>query len=127
MLADQYKFAYVGSAYSHPDSEVRRWRYLKAVSYVRQRLLEGIVVYSPIVHCHPIQEAYPNEFPTEFEFWRNIDLTMLSKASSFHYLVFEGHFSSKGLAAEKKFAIEQNIPIEYYALCPDIKIWKRND
>lgn len=106
-------YHYIACPYSDDDAEVRNQRYLDASKYVAQELLRGVVVYSPIVHCHNLQLMYPTLLPTTFDFWRNIDFTMLSKASRMDVLMMPGWDKSVGVREEIAFCTRNNIDIHY--------------
>lgn len=100
---------YLSSPYSDPDKTIVEQRF-DAVCRVAGRLMnEGKVVYSPIVHCHPIAERL--DLPRTWEFWEKFDREMLTMANEFYILRLPGWEKSKGVAAERKIAQELGLPI----------------
>lgn len=84
-------------------------------------LRRGLVVYSPIVHNHPIAELI--DLPKDWAFWEKIDITMLAKCDMLYVLKINGWEKSRGVAAEIKFAMNRNIPITHTKL-EDWKDWQ---
>ncbi len=60
------------------------------------------MVFSPIVHNHPI--AINHELPKGWEFWKQIDLRMVRSCDAFAMLLIEGYTESKGMQAEREYA-----------------------
>jgi len=69
----------------------------------------GIVVYSPIAHCHPI--AVRVGLPRDWNFWHTFDREMLKGASEFWILRLPGWDKSKGVAAEREIAESLGLPV----------------
>lgn len=86
-------------------------RFEAACAAVGHLMLEGEVVYSPIVHCHPIAVRY--SLPRDWEFWHKFDREMLRGAHELRILKLPGWEESKGIAAEKQIAFEFYLPITY--------------
>lgn len=72
----------------------------------------GVVVYSPIVHCHPIAMRY--KLPGDHEYWELFDKTMLANAERFGVLAVDGWEQSKGIRQELEIANELDKPISYF-------------
>jgi hypothetical protein len=104
-------YAYLASVYYHPDPFERERRYLQAAQATVHLLKLGMWIYSPIVHCHHL--SLIADLPKEIDFWLAYDKAMLEKASKLLILRTDRLKQSKGVAAEKAFAEENNIPIEY--------------
>lgn len=104
---------YVASPYSDPDPAVRRKRFAAAAHLAACLIRTGRVVFSPIVHSHPIQEA--GEMPTGWEFWRTQDEWYLRAAAAFYVYVLPGWRKSAGVRAEITFfqKYHGDIPIRY--------------
>lgn len=102
---------YLGQPYSHKEFEIRERRFRMAVKATAALLNYGHVVYSPILHCHPLAQL--EKLPTSFAFWKNLNLGMLSKADELYVLTIDGWRESLGLTSEIAFAKENNIPINY--------------
>lgn len=61
---------YLASPYSDPDPAVREQRYEAACAATVAMLRAGHVVFSPIVHSHPLV-AYG--LPTDWAFWQRVN------------------------------------------------------
>lgn len=105
---------YIASPYSHPNAEIMMERYHKVILYTGLRLSEGVVAFSPIVHCHSI--AVHCNLPINFEFWKNYNFGMLKLASSLEVLTIQGWDESAGVKAEIEFAYGNGIPTRYVTL-----------
>jgi len=104
-------FIYVASPYSDKDADVVEERFLAVEKYTAAMLKEEQYLYSPIVHCHSIADKY--ELPLDFNFWKNYNQAMLSKASLLVVLMLDGWEESKGVTAEIEFAKSCGIEVEY--------------
>ena len=71
-------------------------------------LREGIVVFSPIVHCHEL--AKHHDMPTDAEFWRFYNRIMIQGTRELWLLLLDGWKESKGMKGERDMAIELGIP-----------------
>lgn len=101
-------YIYLASPYSSPEPQIRHERY-EAVAHATQWLLNNKHwTYSPIVHCHKLALDY--KMPTDFDFWREYNEAMLSRAAMFYVLELEGWKESKGVAGELEFARSNGIP-----------------
>ena len=102
---------YLATPYSHPDPEIREWRF-KRVNKVAARLMrEGVNVFSPISHTHPI--AVAGDLPKGFDFWEQYDREILSHCTKMIVFRQEGWQLSAGVAAELSIAAELGLEIEY--------------
>lgn len=70
---------------------------------------EGLVIYSPIAHCHPI--AVRVGLPRDWQFWEKFDRTMLSNAKELWILKLPGWECSRGVAAERAIAEKLGLPV----------------
>ena len=102
---------YLACPYSHPDREVRIYRF-NAVNRVAAHLMSnGEIVFSPISHTHPIAEA--GELPLGWDYWERFDRTFLQMSQRFIILTLDEWQESKGVAAEIKIARELGLKVEY--------------
>jgi|GEM_PF-430587 len=102
--------AYLAAPYSHPNPQIKDWRY-KAVTKVAAELLkEKQMVYSPLTHNVPLSRL---GVVGSWETWRELDHHMLSKCDLLIVLTLEGWETSTGVLSEIEFAKEKNIPIHY--------------
>lgn len=101
---------YLASPYSHPDRVVRKWRYELACKVAALLMRDGHLVYSPIVHSHPLT-AYG--LPTNWEHWRPLDEAMLGRCQALVVARLDGWEQSQGVAAEIALARELGLRIGF--------------
>ena len=102
-------FSYLASHYSSPDPEIVQTRFLAAEAATAWCLRHSLWVYSPIVHCHALCEAY--QMPSDAEFWKEYNFAMLARSSKLLLLNIDGWKESKGVAAEIAEAYRLHLPI----------------
>jgi len=104
-------FAYLGAPYSHPDKEVREARF-EAVTTITALLMKlGMVVYSPITHCHIV--ANNHNLPGDWSFWKPVNKVFLKHCSALLVLQLPDWSASEGLSKEINLAIELGKPVIY--------------
>lgn len=101
---------YLASPYSHSDPAVREQRFRDVCRVTAQLLRDGMLVFSPIVHCHPLVEF---NLPTDWSFWEVYDLTMLKLCDGLVVLMLKGWTESKGVQREVAEANKLKLPIRY--------------
>ena len=74
-------------------------------------MLQGAVVYSPIVHSHPIVERF--RLPMDWNFWQHFDRSIIHRADALEVLMFDGWHRSVGVTAEINFARGLGLPIAF--------------
>lgn len=109
---------YLASPYSSPHASVMERRFRQAAAATAALINRGKIIYSPILHFHPLAEMH--ELPKDFEFWKEVNLAMLTKADELCVLTLDGWRESRGVQAEIAFAKERIMPIDY--ISPEI--WK---
>lgn len=102
---------YLASPYSDPSPVVRENRYDLALDATAYLMRQGIVVFSPIVHCYEIQQRY--KLPGDHNFWLTYDEGILRRCFAMWILCIEGWRESKGIASEMKFCERNNIRVSY--------------
>jgi hypothetical protein len=100
---------YLASPYTSDRMEVQEERYMEAMKYTAKLLNQGFVVYSPILHFHPL--AAEHKLPGTFEFWERLNLGMLELATTFALLHLDGWMESIGCLSELTFALKKKLPI----------------
>lgn len=101
---------YLASPYTHESIEVRRERFEKVASVTARLMRQGIHVFSPIVHCHPLAERY--NLPSDYTFWEEYDRKFLAVCGEMWIVMLDGWMESKGVAAEIKIARQLGIPVK---------------
>ena len=108
-------FSFVSSPYNHNSVSVRSAHFedvCKVCAHFAAEL--RMIVYSPIVHWHPIAAIY--DLPKGHEYWKEADETMLSKAREMIIIHMEGTEESAGIENETRFCNQNNIPIRHFSL-----------
>lgn len=104
---------YLATPYSDPNPFVREARF-KAVNYQAAELMrQGVHIYSPISHTHPI--AVAGNLPKGWDYWEQYDRTILAACTRMIVFRQPGWERSKGVAAEMAIAKEMGLPIEFIA------------
>lgn len=104
---------YLASPYSHPDSLIRKTRFLIAEQFIAHcHDTMHVVPFSPIVYLHKMAED--NKWPGDAGYWRPFNMNMLRKSDALFALKLDGWEESKGMALELKLAKMLNIPITSY-------------
>lgn len=108
------QYVYLASPYSHPDFAVRERRYREAQHAAVAIMRDGYVVYSPIVHSHPLSEIMP---PRDHEFWMQQCLPLLAGASHLVVLTIDGWHESVGVRKEMDIAESLGMPVRMLGSC----------
>ena len=101
---------YLASPYSHLDPSVREARFDAACQATVELVRAGHVVFSPIVHGHPLVRF---DLPTTWEYWERFDREYLRRCDEMLVLMLDGWRESRGVQAEIDLAIEMDLPIRY--------------
>jgi hypothetical protein len=83
-------------------------------------LRAGLVVFSPIVHCHPLHVYAAMDGQTDFEAWRHVDETMMRKAAGLIVCKLPGWDASYGIKAEIEWFQNQLRARHIYMMEPGI-------
>lgn len=103
-------YIYLASPYTHPDPEVRAFRFRAAAEYAASLVTSRIAVFSPIVHGHALSQIAP--LPLDHDLWMDQCLPMLQAAHSLCVLAIDGWVTSRGVARELVEARRLRLPIE---------------
>ena len=101
---------YLASPYSHPDAAIREERFHAACVAAAQLMRAGNIVFSPIVHSHPIALQ---GLPTDWRFWERHDREHLARCDEVVVLMLDGWQESEGVLAEIRIAAELLKPVRY--------------
>jgi nucleoside 2-deoxyribosyltransferase len=101
---------YLASPYSHPDPAVRQIRYEVACEAAAYLMRRGLMVFSPIVHSHPIAQY---GLPKDYAFWRQYDEALMDACWGIVVLMIDGWRESKGVTAEIEYMSRKGIAAEY--------------
>ena len=102
---------YLAAPYSHESLAVRYQRFAKINEAAAKLMRDGVMVFSPISHTHPI--AIAGDLPTDFDYWAIYDRAMIERCQKLIVLKLDGWQHSRGVAAEIEIARELGIPVEY--------------
>lgn len=105
---------YLAVPYSHPDPAVRLARFEAANRAAGLLMREGLLVFSPISHTHPIAEACG--LPLGWDYWQAYDRAVLSCCSKVIVLELDGWQNSIGVMNELSIAHFANIEVEFMQL-----------
>lgn len=107
---------YLASPYSHPDPAVRQIRFQVACEATAYLMRQGMHVFSPIVHSHPLASY---GLPEGWDFWRGPDSHFLSLCQRFVVLMLPGWRESIGVQDEIHMRQAAGRDVEYLAWPPD--------
>ena len=105
-------YIYLASPYSHPDPDTLERRFEAACRGAAELMEEGNIVFSPIVHSHPV-EKLGMEQTYGWEFWKHQDIEFLKDADKVVVLMLDGWEDSIGVSEEIRIAEAAGIPVEY--------------
>jgi len=103
-------FYYLATPYSkHPRGTEAAFQ--EAIAAAVTCIRAGVMVYSPIVHTHPI--AVAGELPGHFEQWAAFDKAMIAASEGIIVVQMDGWQQSSGIAAEIEMAAALGKPVLY--------------
>lgn len=105
---------YLASPYSHPLEYVQQTRFEQACAAAAALMRQGVYVFSPIAHTHPI--ACAGQLPTGWDFWQPYDRLYLQACERMIVLQLEGWDESKGVSDEIFIMQSMGKPVEYVTL-----------
>lgn len=108
---------YLAAPYSHPRWWIRLWRFYRTCR-TAARLMErldpqGIAVFSPISHSHPISGYLSPKLRHDHELWMRQDLPILDHCAWVCVVRLRGWEKSRGVAREIAHAEGRGIPVIY--------------
>lgn len=106
---------YLASPYTHSNPMVKAQRYEAACRAAGKLMKQGLCVFSPIAHSHPIELYFEDGKAEGMEFWLRQDFAILGSCSKMLVLTLDGWAASKGVAAELEFCKAHNIPFGFIA------------
>jgi hypothetical protein len=103
---------YLASPYTHTEASVRDSRFDAACKATAELVRGGLVVFSPIVHGHPLVRF---DLPIEWEYWERFDHEYLRRCDCMVVLMLDGWRESRGVQAEISLASKLDLRIDYVA------------
>lgn len=107
------ELVYLASPYSHPEWSVRNARFRIVCKVAARLMADGIGIFCPIAHTHPIAEE--GQLPTAFVFWEKYDRAMLAACSRMIVVMMDGWRESVGVRKEIQIMAEMGKAVEYIA------------
>jgi Domain of unknown function (DUF1937) len=92
-------------------SMLREKRYQEAVSHTVEMSKKGEVIFSPIVHSHPL--AVHGGLPGTWDFWSNIDYVFIDNCEKVRVVKMDMWDKSVGITAEIAYAKKIGKEVEY--------------
>lgn len=108
------KKIYLATPYTGTPAE-RQARFERVNKVAAKLMNDGLLVFSPISHTHPI--ALAGDLPKGWEFWKEYNLTFIEWCDELWVLTQNGWLTSTGVTAERKLAIQMGKPVNY--ICED--------
>jgi len=103
---------YLASPYTDSDPAVMQRRFELVAGAAACLLQQGHMIYSPILHFHPLSLLH--ELPGDFAFWQDMNMHMLAMADALWVLRLDGWEKSAGVTAERAKALFDEIPTVYF-------------
>ena len=104
---------YLASPYSHPDPAVMQRRYEQVCEATAALIRQGYLVYSPIVHSHPLVSY---GLPTDWGYWQQLDEAMIRRCQQLWILTLDGWSTSRGIVSELRIVNLLGLPVYRYSL-----------
>ena len=93
---------FLASPYSDPNPEVRQSRFEAVAKCAAKLRANGLRVFSPICHSHPI--AVAGDLPLDYSYWKELSDWGLRNCDKFWVLTLVGWQRSNGIDSELKIA-----------------------
>jgi len=101
----------VSSPFSHKDKAIEAARVEAVNNYVAELTAQGIHAFSPITYGTILLKY--KQMPSDWKFWKDFCEAFLIKCEELWVLKLDGWDTSEGVAAEIKFALDNNITVKY--------------
>lgn len=101
---------YLASPYTHEDESMREYRFQAVCKVAALLMQQGMHIYAPIVHSHPIAKY---GLPKDWKYWEEYDRKFLAVCGRMLILMLPGWKNSVGIIAETQIAKELSIPINF--------------
>lgn len=111
------RLIYLAVPYSDPDPAVREERFHVVNEAAAVLMGQGLYVFSPISHTHPIAAA--GALPLGWDFWEGYDREMLSACGALVVLCLDGWNRSTGVTSEIAIAEELGLPVFFVVSISD--------
>lgn len=108
----RHKSYYLASPYTAPTKETQLQRAKTVYTITGLLLQQGLLVFSPIVYCHPFTVDFT--LPPDYLFWLDFNRGHIEASPGIIVAQLNGWRQSKGVAQEIDLAKEIGRPIYYY-------------
>ena len=105
------KMIYIATPYSKFPEQIRELVFDASCSITSQLMAEGLIVFAPIAHSHPIAKKY--KLPFDWAAWEEFDRRIISVCDELWILQLPSWSESVGVQAEIEIAQELNIPVVF--------------
>ena len=123
-ISDKGQRVYLASPYTHEDKEIMAFRYRVTCRVTARLINEGRLVFSPIVHCHPI--AVVHTLPRDYSFWQDYSTSfLLHWAEAVNVLCLNDWEDSIGIKDE--LALARKIGLSVYYIHEEILIVRKRE
>lgn len=103
---------YLASPYTHDDPIIRESRYLLAVRATAFLIRQECIVFSPIVHSHPVAVHLDGDAMVS-AYWTQYNEPFMDMCSKMVVLQIAGWEGSRGVQREIAYFVKHNKPIRY--------------
>ncbi|MCH9631798.1 MAG: hypothetical protein S4CHLAM6_01160 [Chlamydiae bacterium] len=101
---------YVSCAFGEEDQSIRELRIELVSRFCAQKMREGVIVFSPLIHNYHILKY---GLPIGWDYWEKFNKKLLERCDRLYVLKLKGWEKSIGIQAEIAIARSLDIPIEY--------------
>ena len=114
-MSEDRHMTYVAIPYSHPDPDVRENRFRIANRVAAKLMADGLLVFSPISHSHPIalELERDGDSPKDFEYWKDTCRRNVGMCDSVTVVTAFGWEHSVGLRNEVQLACETGKEVRF--------------
>lgn len=102
---------YLASPYSDKSQRVQAQRYFDVSRCAAHLIMQGIPVFSPIVHNHHLAHEYA--MPTSALAWDIYNRAFLNTCGALYVCCIDGWKESVGVTAEIEYALGHGIPLTF--------------
>jgi hypothetical protein len=105
----EIELLYVGTPYSKYEAGIEA-AFKDAASLTGELLRQGLCVYSPISHTHPVA-VYSGIDPLDLSIWLPFDATMMAKSDALIVAMMQGWEASSGIRHEMEAFVVAGKPV----------------
>ncbi len=105
---------YLASPYSNTDRKEEDKRFYEVLQATGILLEKGMVVFSPILYCHPVATNF--KMGRDYTFWSFLNTEFIKLSRAFLVLQLEGWDRSRGVSSETVYASTFGLPVRYVNL-----------